>query len=124
MYKLATIRVLIAVAVVAVPSVGVSVQAAGAKPCDPDCVVVPKLLNSPTTKRLPNETSAVNFSAPAGAQFVVKKIKFLQRLLHLFLQLPKHDRLCTKRILNIEVRHEACQCHKSIAQPRQRIVTM
>jgi hypothetical protein len=70
MYKLATIRVLIAVAVVAVPSMGVSVQAAGAKPCDPDCVVVPKLLRSPTTKRLPHETSAVNFSAPAGAQFI------------------------------------------------------
>jgi len=70
MYKLATIRVLIAVAVVAVLGIGVSVQAAGAKPCDPDCVVVPKLLRSPTTKRLPNETSAVNFSSPAAAQFL------------------------------------------------------
>jgi hypothetical protein len=28
------------------------------------------LLRSPTTKRLPNEPSAVNFSAPAGAQFI------------------------------------------------------
>ncbi len=69
MYKLATIRALIAVAVVAVPGIGVSVQAAGAKPVDPDSVVVPKL-RSPTTKRLPNETSAVNFSAPAAAQFL------------------------------------------------------
>jgi hypothetical protein len=70
MYKLATIRVLIAVAVVGVLGIGVSVQAAGAKPCDPGCVVVPKLLSSPTTKRLPNEPSAVNFTAPAYAQFI------------------------------------------------------
>jgi hypothetical protein len=70
MYKLATTRVLIAVAIVSVFGIGVSVQAAGARPCDPDCVVVPKLLKSPTTKRLPNEPSAVNFSAPAGAQFI------------------------------------------------------
>jgi hypothetical protein len=70
MHKLATTRVLIAVAVVSVLGIGVSVQAAGARPCDPDCVVVPKLLRSPTTKRLPNEPSAVNFSAPAGAQFI------------------------------------------------------
>jgi hypothetical protein len=69
MYKLATIKVLIAVAVFAVLGIGVSVQAAGAKPCDPDCVVVPKL-GSPTSKRLPNEPSAVNFSAPAAAQFL------------------------------------------------------
>jgi hypothetical protein len=69
MYKLATIKVLIAVAVFAVLGIGVSVQAAGAKPCDPDCVVVPKL-RSPTSKRLPNEPSAVNFSAPAAAQFL------------------------------------------------------
>jgi hypothetical protein len=70
MYKLATIKVLIAVAVVAVLGIGVSVQAAGARPCDPDCVVVPKLLRTPTTTRLPTEPSAVNFSAPAGAQFI------------------------------------------------------
>ena len=63
MYKPATIRALIAVAVVAVPGIGVSVQVAGAKPVDPDSVVVPKL-RSPSTKRLPNEASAVNFSAP------------------------------------------------------------
>ena len=64
MYKLATIRALIAVAVVAVLGIGASVQAAGARPCDPDCIVVPKL-KSPTTKRLPNEPSA-----PAWAQFI------------------------------------------------------
>ena len=69
MYKPATIRALIAVAVVAVPGIGVSVQAAGAKPGDPDSVVVPKL-KSPTSKRLPKEPSAVNFSAPAAAQFL------------------------------------------------------
>jgi len=69
MYKPATIRALIAVAVVAVPGIGVSVQAAGAKPVDPDSVVVPKL-RSPSTKRRPNEPSAVNFSAPAAAQFL------------------------------------------------------
>jgi hypothetical protein len=69
MHKLATTRVLVAVAVASVFGIGVSVQAAGARPCDPDCVVVPKLLRSPTTKRLPNEPSAVN-SAPAGAQFI------------------------------------------------------
>ena len=68
-YKPATIRALIAVAVVAVPGIGVSVQVAGAKPVDPDSVVVPKL-RSPSTKRLPNEASAVNFSAPAAAQFL------------------------------------------------------
>jgi hypothetical protein len=70
MHKLATTRVLIAVTVVAVLGIGVSVQAAGAKPVDPDNVVVPKVLRSPTTKRLPHETSAVNFSAPATAQFI------------------------------------------------------
>jgi hypothetical protein len=64
MDKLATIRVLIAVSVVAVLGIGVSVEAAGAKPVDPDCSVVPKMLCSPTTKRLPNVTPAVNFSAP------------------------------------------------------------
>jgi hypothetical protein len=69
MYKLATIRVLIAVAVVAVLGIGVSVRAAGAKPVDPDSIVVPKL-GSPTSKRLPNEPSAVNFSGPAAAQFL------------------------------------------------------
>ena len=69
MYKLATIRAPIAVAIVAVLGIGVSVQAAGAKPVDPDSVVVPKL-RSPTTNRLPNEPSAVNFSAPAAAQFL------------------------------------------------------
>ncbi len=69
MYKPATMRALIAVAVVAVPGIGVSVQVAGAKPVDPDSVVVPKP-RSPTTKRLPNEPSAVNFSAPAAAQFL------------------------------------------------------
>ena len=67
MDKLATIRVLIAVSVVAVLGIGVSVEASGAKPVDPDCSVVPKMLCSPTTKRLPNEPS---FSAPAGAQFI------------------------------------------------------
>jgi hypothetical protein len=70
MDKLATIRVLIAVSVVAVLGIGVSVEAAGAKPVDPDCSVVPKVLCSPTTKRLPNETPAVNFSAPPNAQFI------------------------------------------------------
>jgi hypothetical protein len=70
MDKLATTRVLIAVAVVAVLGIGVSVQAAGARRCDPDCVVVPKVLRSPTTKRLPNEPSAVIFLAPAGARFI------------------------------------------------------
>jgi len=69
MYKLATIRVVIAVAVVAVLGIGVSAQAAGAKPVDPDSVVVPKL-KSPTSKRLLKEPSAVNFSAPAAAQFL------------------------------------------------------
>jgi hypothetical protein len=63
MDKLASIRVLIA-GVFAVLSIAASVQAAGAKPCDPDCVVVPKVLRSPTTKRPPNEPSA-----PAWAQF-------------------------------------------------------
>ena len=69
MYKLATIRAPIAVAIVAVLGIGVSVQAAGAKPVDPDSALVPKL-RSPTTNRLPNEASAVNFSAPAAAQFL------------------------------------------------------
>ena len=54
MYKLATIRVVIAVAVGAVLGIRVSVQAAGAKPVDPDSVAVPKL-KSPTSKRLPKE---------------------------------------------------------------------
>jgi hypothetical protein len=58
MHKLATTRVLIAVAIVVVLGIGVSVQAAGAKPVDPDCSFVPKVLCSPTTKRLPNEPSA------------------------------------------------------------------
>jgi hypothetical protein len=66
MYK----RILTGLTVAAVFGLGVSVQSAGARPCDPDCVVGPKVLRSPTTKRLPNETSAVNFSAPAGAQFI------------------------------------------------------
>jgi hypothetical protein len=70
MHKLATTRVLNAVAVVALLGIGVSVQAAGAKPVDPDSVVTPKVLSSPTTNRLPNEPSAVNFSAPAAAQFI------------------------------------------------------
>ena len=65
MDKLATIKVLIAVAVVAVLGIGVFVQAAGARPCDPDCIVVPKLLKSPTTKGRPNDPSA-----PAWAQFI------------------------------------------------------
>ena len=69
MYKLATVRVLIAVAVV-VLGIGVSVQAAGAKPVDPDTVVVPKVLKSPTTKRLPNEASAVQIGVPGYAQFI------------------------------------------------------
>jgi hypothetical protein len=70
MDKLATIKVLIALAVVAVLGVAVSVQAAGARPCDPDCIVVPKVLRSPTTKRLPNEPSAFGPSAPPYAQFI------------------------------------------------------
>jgi hypothetical protein len=70
MYKLATTRVLIAVATVSVFGIGVSVQAAGARPCDPDCVVVPKLLKSPTTKRLSNEPSAVQIGVPGYAQFI------------------------------------------------------
>ena len=65
MDKLASIKVLIAVAVFALFGIGVSVQAAGARPCDPDCIVVPKVLRSPTIKRLPNEPSA-----PAWAQFI------------------------------------------------------
>jgi len=65
MHKLATTRVLIAVAVFAVLGIGVSVQAAGAKPVDPGSVVVPKVLRSPTTKRMPNEPSAA-----AWAQFI------------------------------------------------------
>jgi hypothetical protein len=55
MDKLASIRVLIAVAMVAVLGIGVSVEAAGARPCDPECIVVPKMVRWPTTKRLPNE---------------------------------------------------------------------
>jgi hypothetical protein len=70
MYKLATIRALIAVAVVAVLGIGASVQTAGARPVDPDNVVVPKYVKWPTTKRLPNERSAVNFTVPAWAQFI------------------------------------------------------
>jgi hypothetical protein len=70
MDKLATIKVLIAVAVVALLGIGVSVEAAGAKPVDPDCSLVPKVLCSPTTKRLPNERPTVNFSAPPYAQFI------------------------------------------------------
>jgi hypothetical protein len=69
MYKLATIRVLVAVAIV-VLGIGVSVQAAGAKPADPDTLVVPKPLKSPTTKRLPNEPSAVQIGVPGYAQFI------------------------------------------------------
>jgi hypothetical protein len=48
----------------------VFVQAAGAKPVDPDNVVIPKMVRWPTTKRLPNEHSSVNFSVPAWAQFI------------------------------------------------------
>jgi len=70
MDKLASIRVLIAVAVVAVLGIGASVQAAGARPVDPDSVVVPKYVKWPTMKRLPNEHSSVNFSVPAWAQFI------------------------------------------------------
>ena len=66
MYK----RTLTTVTVAAVLGVGVSVQAAYAKPVDPDNVVVPKLLKSPTTKRLPNERSAVKISIPGYAQFI------------------------------------------------------
>jgi hypothetical protein len=69
MYKLATMR-LIAVAIVSVLGIGASVKAAGAKPVDPDTVVVPKLLKSPTTKRLPNESSAVQIGVPGYAQFI------------------------------------------------------
>jgi hypothetical protein len=61
--------VLIAVAVVTLLGIGASVQSAGARPCDPDCLVVPKLPRSPTTKRPPNESS-VNISVPAWAQFI------------------------------------------------------
>src|SRR5262249_14691444 len=70
MEKLASIRVLIAVAIVAVLGVGASVQAAGARPVDPENVVVPKYVKWPITKRLPNESSTVNFSVPAWAQFI------------------------------------------------------
>jgi hypothetical protein len=70
MYKLATMRLLIAVAIVSVFGIGVSVQAAGAKPADPDGVVVSKPLKSPTTKRLPNEPSAVQIGVPGYAQFI------------------------------------------------------
>ncbi len=70
MYKLATIRVLIAVAIVSVFGIGLCVQAVYASPVDPDTVVVPKLLKSPTTKRLPNEPSAVRIGVPAYAQFI------------------------------------------------------
>ena len=66
MEKLATIRVLVAVVAV----LGIAVQAAGARPVDPDCSIVPKALCSPTTTSLPNQTPAVNFSAPSYAQFI------------------------------------------------------
>jgi hypothetical protein len=69
MDRLVSIRVLIAVAVVTLLGIGASVQAAGARPCDPDCLVGPKLPKSPTTKRPPNESS-VNISVPAWAQFI------------------------------------------------------
>lgn len=64
MDKLATIRVLIAVAAVALLGIGASAQAAGARPCDPDCAALP-IVKSPITKKLPNEPSA-----PAWAQFI------------------------------------------------------
>jgi hypothetical protein len=70
MDKLASIRVLIAVTVVAGLGAGASVQAAGARPVDPDNVVVPKYVKWPDPKRLPNEHSSVNFSVPAWAQFI------------------------------------------------------
>jgi hypothetical protein len=70
MDKLASIRVLIAVAVVAVLGVGAYVQAAGARPVDPDNVVIPKMVRWPATTRLPNEHSSVNISVPAWAQFI------------------------------------------------------
>jgi len=68
MNKLATIRVLIAVAVVA--TLGIGVRAAGAKPVDSDCSDVPQVLCSPTKQSLPNEQPAINFSAPSYAQFI------------------------------------------------------
>jgi hypothetical protein len=70
MDKLATIRVLIAVAIVSVLGIGASAQAAGARPVDPENVVVPKYVKWPNPKRLPNESSAVSFSVPAWAQFI------------------------------------------------------
>jgi len=70
MNMLVSVRVLIAVAVITVLGIGASVQAAGARPCDPDCLVVPKLLGPPPTKRPPNDSSAVNMSVPAWAQFI------------------------------------------------------
>lgn len=70
MDRLATIKVLIAIAIVAVLGIGVFVQAAGAKPVDPDNVVIPKLVRWPTTTRLPNESSTVSISVPAWAQFI------------------------------------------------------
>jgi hypothetical protein len=70
MYELATMRVLIAVAIVSVLGIGVSFQAAGARPVDPDAAVVPKLLKSPTTQRLPNEPSVVQIGVPGYAQFI------------------------------------------------------
>jgi hypothetical protein len=70
MDKLVSIRVLIAVAIVAVLGIGASVQAAGARPVDPENVVVPKYVKWPTTTRLPNERSSVSFSVPAWAQFI------------------------------------------------------
>lgn len=65
MDKLATIKVLMAVAAVAVLGIGASAQAAGARPCDPDCIVIPKVVKLPTTKGAPTEPSA-----PAWAQFI------------------------------------------------------
>ena len=58
-----------ALAFIAALAVG-NVQAACASPVDPDSVVAPKLLKSPTTKRLPNEPSAVLVGVPAYAQFI------------------------------------------------------
>ena len=70
MDKLVRIRVLVAVAIVAVLGIGASAQAAGARPVDPDNVVIPKMVRWPTTTRLPNEHSSVDFSVPAWAQFI------------------------------------------------------
>lgn len=70
MEKLATIKALIAITIVAVLGIGVFAQTAGAKPVDPDNVVVPKMVRWPTTKRLPNESSTGTISVPAWAQFI------------------------------------------------------